>query len=322
MSKTECYSVEELRDRQKKEIVFITCSSFEERVFTVPQTIDVNHIKKAYVFTTNATDRIRENSSRLKELLGKNSVLKEIKKNNPFSYAQEFSSTIDQIICDGEKKILVDITTFNHEMLLILLQVIEKRNESFDSIEFLYNGAKEYSVGDSDDKKWLSKGCRDIRSVLGYPGFIVPKKPICLIVLVGFEHERASGLINEMEPERIIIGHGKVENESVLSEQHIEPMRYFEKVHNTLFCNRANMSEFDFSVKDVESTVDILEEQIKNTSEYNHIIVPLNTKTSTLAIGLVGLKHAHVQVCYVEPEIYNNDNYSEPGEKIVSYMLK
>lgn len=322
MGKTECYLVRELKDKQQEEVVFLTCASFEERVFSVARNIDIDFIEKAFVFTTNATDKIRENSDKLKSLLGDKCSVEEMEKNNPFSYAQKFNTVINTIISEREKKLLVDITTFNHEMLLILLQIINKKIDSFERVEFLYNGAKEYSVGDSDDKKWLSKGCKDIRSVLGYPGFISPKKPICLILLVGFEHERASGLINEMEPERIIIGHGKVDNESVLSEQHIEPMRYFEKVHKTIFCNRENMSEFDFSVKDVKSTIDILEEQIKNTSDYNHIIVPLNTKTSTLAIGLVALKKTSVQVCYVEPEIYNNDNYSEPGEKIVSYVLK
>ena len=76
---------------------------------------------------------------------------------------------------------------------------------------------------------------------------------------------------------------------------------------------------FEFSVKDIDSTMTILNEQIRKSNEYNHIIVPLNTKTSTLATGLVALEHPEIQICYAEPEAYNIDNYSEPGNTVFLY---
>ena len=246
----------------------------------------------------------------------------EIVKNDPFSYMQSFYKAINEIIDNGYKNLYIDITTFTHEMLLILLKIVIKKKTSFEHIQFLYNGAKEYSVGDKNENKWLSKGCKDIRSVLGYPGYLVPKNPICVIILVGFEHERASALINAMEPDMIVIGHGKAEIDSVLSDNHIEPMKYFDEVHRSLFASFANMEGFEFSVKDVESTVSILEGIIEDTSKYDHIIVPLNTKTSTLAAGLVAISNPKVQVCYAEPEMYNNENYSKPSDTIVVYSLK
>lgn len=42
----------------------------------------------------------------------------------------------------GIKKILVDITTFTHEMLLILLNVLWRKKDMYDSIEFVYTGAE------------------------------------------------------------------------------------------------------------------------------------------------------------------------------------
>lgn len=322
MIKADVYSISEFKELQHEELVFITCASFEERVFSIPSCIDNVLIRKAYVFSTNATDKIAENCEALRKLLGNDVVISNVRKNDPFSYRDSFSDAINNIILEGFTNLYIDITTFNHEMLLILLNIIIKKMDSLSKIRFLYNGAKEYSVGDSNENKWLSKGCKEVRSILGYPGFLVPKNPTCLIILVGFEHERASALINIMEPDMVLIGHGKIENACVMSEEHMEPMRYFEEVHRTLFASRSNMHGFDFSVKDVESTMAVLEEKINETSEYDHIIVPLNTKTSTLAAGLVALKNPKIQVCYAEPEMYNNDNYSIPGETIICYMIK
>ncbi len=321
MTKTEIYSIHEFKKIQHDEFVFFTCSSFEERAFCIPKSLDVNQIKKSFIFSTNATPKIKENATYIVNLLGSNAELRQIVKNDPFSYIQKFNEAINEVIQEQHKILYIDITTFNHEMLLILLKIIDKKRENFDQIRFLYIGAKEYSVGDSNENKWLSKGCKDIRSVLGYPGFLIPKKPTCLMILVGFEHERASALINAMEPDMIIIGHGKAENNHVFSHQHIEPMRYFEKIHKSLFSSRPNLQGFDFLVNDIESTMEIIKDKIQETQEYDHIIVPLNTKTSTLAIGLFALRNQNVQVCYAEPEVYNNVNYSAPGDVIVSYNL-
>lgn len=321
MTKTNVLTTQDFKESQHKEFVFLTCSSFEERAICIPEFLDLNKAKKAYVFSTHATTQIEKNASRIINVLGKIAELRHIVKNDPFSYNQSFGEVINEIISDQHKILYIDITTFNHEMLLILLKIVDKKKEHFDLVKFLYLGAKEYSVGDANENKWLSKGCKEIRSVLGYPGFLVPKKPTCLIILVGFEHERASALINAMEPDMIIIGHGKAEFEHVFSDQHIEPMRYFEKIHKSLFAGHSNLKGFDFSVNNIESTLEIVKKEIDETSGYDHIIVPLNTKTSTLAIGLLALQNQNIQVCYAEPEIYNNDNYSSPGNLIVTYTL-
>lgn len=322
MIKTQSYNISEFQKLEHQEFAFITCASFEERVLIIPYAFKVEQIRKAYIITTNATPQIRENSNKLNVFFENKGVVKQVIKNDPFSYIQCFSSVINEIVQEQYKTLYIDITTFTHEMLLILLKVIDKKKDLFDNIEFLYIGASEYSVGDIKEKKWLSKGCKDIRNILGYPGFLVPKRQTCLIILVGFEHERATALINEMEPDRILLGCGQIECEQVLSENHIEPMCYFRDLYGSLFASRDNIQSFDFSVKDVESTIDTIKKQIEITKEYDHILVPLNTKMSTLAVGLLALENASIQVCYAEPEMYNNENYSQAGDVIVSYSLK
>lgn len=220
----------------------------------------------------------------------------------------------------GIKKILVDITTFTHEMLLILLNVLWRKKDMYDSIEFvIILAAKEYCPDVIDSRKWLSKGCKEVRSVLGYPGLLVPKKQSCLIILVGFEHERASGLIDMVDPDQLFIGCGITQSACVTSEMHIGPMKEFEAMYKSLLASRANVSTFEFSAKDIVSTLDSVEKIVKETKEYNHIIVPMNTKISTLAVGMVALNDPSIQLCYAEPETYNFDNYSSPGDSLLYY---
>ena len=49
--------------------------------------------------------------------------------------------------------------------------------------------------------------------------------------------------------------------------------------------------------------------------EFNYIIVPLNTKISTVAVSLTSMNNSALHVCYAEPETSNFSAYSEPDDK-------
>ena len=302
--------------------VLFTCASFEKRSVHTLKAFNHKELDWVYIFTTQISQLAVDNCLEMQSFCEKKFNLYPLINGNPLSYSKAFNDAVNEAIARQQTKLCIDISTFTHEMLLILLSIVNKRQNEFECIEFIYLGAKDYSIGDSHDLKWLSKGCKEIRSVLGYPGLLSPKKQICLIVLVGYEYERAISLINEMEPDKIVIGYGKIEAGHVLSSNHIEPMRHFENIHKTWLASRSNIDKFDFSVKDVESTINAIEEKIKEDDQYDYIIVPMNTKTSTLAVGLLALENKTIQVSYAEPEMYNIENYSLPGEQIVIYKLK
>lgn len=299
-----------------------TCASFEERSVHMLKSLNIKEIEWVNIFSTKASDRAILHCDIMEALCYNKCKIYNLENGNPLSYAKAFYDAINEMLIAERRKVYIDISTFTHEMLLILLSIIRKKEREFESIVFVYLGAKDYSIGDPDELKWLSKGCKEIRNVLGYPGFLMPKNPVCLVVLVGYEHERATALINEMDPDKLVIGYGKIDSEFMLSDTHISPMRYFEDVHKNIFASRENVEKFDFSVKDIDSTVNVIKEQIEKDSKYDYIIVPLNTKTSTLAVGLLALDNPGIQVCYAEPEAYNVDNYSIPGDQIVEYHFK
>ena len=79
---------------------------------------------------------------------------------------------------------------------------------------------------------------------------------------------------------------------------------------------------FEFSCKDIEKTVKTLKTIIAKAPEDNHIIVPLNTKLSTISAAIVALENKDIQLCYAVPEVYNYENYSTSGEDITIVNLK
>lgn len=299
----------------------ILSSSFEERAFTIGRMLcnNNNNISIVFVISTNYNSLIVENAKKIQSMFGEKAENIIIKKEDPFSQLAEIYKIHSKLIEKKIENIIIDITTFTHETLLILVNVLNKKN-LLKKAYFFYNSAKEYCPRMQDNKKWLSKGCKEIRTILGYPGLLLPNRQTCIIVLVGFEHERASRLIELTDPDSLYIGCGIISSQHITSEKHMAPMKVFEEMYKSFLATRMNVNIFEFSARDIENTVKALNKVLEETKEYNHIIVPMNTKISTIATGLIALQNPAIQLCYAEPEIYNFDNYSIPDERIIGFQ--
>jgi hypothetical protein len=308
-------------DLMPQSAAFFCCASFEQRCKSISLVIDERKVSHAYIIyeskrQPDLSDTVNEIANRFTQ-----SYTKPIDLSNPVEVADIFAKVIDSIIDNGIKALLLDITTFTHELLLILLKIIHTYKDSFSHIYCLYTGADSYGgLYVPNEQKWLSKGCKDVRNVLGYPGILRPSAKTSLIILAGFELERATRIIDLLEPDRIIIGNGIDPTNDAVS----ETMTFFRnkfnewvKEYRSRICER-----FDFSCKDILSTEAALENIINKNPNENYILIPLNTKLSTIATALVALKNQRIQVCYSIPEIYNIDEYSTPGEKITCFELK
>lgn len=307
-----------INDVMPHEFVFIGYASFEQRSTTVPLSIDVNRISKAVIFRSKGYD----NSSTAKligEYLDKVTAFVELDLGTPINTARMLTEVVKELITLGTHSLVIDVTTFTHEVLLMLLKLVLNNKERFMSVQCLYNGANNYSVGDSLDQAWLSKGCKDVRNVIGYPGLIRPSSKNCLVLLTGFELERATRLIELIEPDKLVLGTGV----EPTSDNHKKLMEHFRKKFDEWKINykNANSSIFNFSCKDVEKAIKALTSLIAANTEDNYIIVPLNTKLSTIATSIVALQNQKVQVCYAIPEAYNTKNYSTPSEHITVVNL-
>jgi hypothetical protein len=302
---------------------FICFSSFEQRSFTVPLSLDAKAIDIAFVLKSSDIQLGKSGSENVIQIQNHIKIceLRELKLNNPVNVADIMTDIIREIIKKSIYSIVVDISTFTHETLLILLRLIYDNREKFYSIYCLYNGASKYSGGDAPEKMWLSKGCNDVRNVIGYPGMLNPLEKTHLILLTGYEKERAIRLIEILEPDILSLGDG---NEPIEA-NHEEAMKFFKgEFENEKWKNNfqgITCNTFTFSCRDVKKTIKILNNIVNCNSKKNYILVPMNTKLSTVAAAIVALRNPKIQVCYAVPEIYNINNYSEPSNNITIVKL-
>jgi hypothetical protein len=217
---------------------------------------------------------------------------------------------INYIVKKRTKRILLDITTFTHESLLILLKLLILYCPDTE-ITCIYANAKEYGMGDDLSQKWLSKGIHEIRSVLGYPGNLIPSQKTHLVVIVGYEYERGVSMINTLEPNILSLGYGKSENATV--EKDKEANSHYSKLVAQMMPSYPSINRFEISCNDPYKTYESLKSKIGNIKNENILIAPMNNKISTIGVGLFGLKYEDVQICYAPALTYNLLNYSTPG---------
>lgn len=290
------------------EYSFICCASFENRCYTLPASIEADHVSSAYVIRNIDKAMKSENESNFRKICNEiTSILPiEVHFDEPLSVMESLLETMRGLKETQVKNLVVDISTFTHETLLILLKILYINRNSFESIILVYNGASEYSP-------WLSKGCKEVRNVIGYSGIFNPAQKYHLVVLTGFELERATRLVELLEPDTLSIGTGI----EPTNENHQKTMTTFKREFKDWLGNLQSVShkQFEFSCSDIISTTSSLQEILTKSPKDNFIFVPLNTKLSTISLALVALSNPTVQVCYPIPEVYNMA-YSKPSDNL------
>ena len=297
---------------------YICCASFEERSKSIATHLNGNSVRWSWIcFNRDYADLAAKNLDALQGFFPENHTLVELDTTNPLLTADRISSSLSELrSSDCEKRILIDVTAFTRESLLILVKFLFDGRNQGHTIEFVYANASEYSIGDSTEEKWLSKGNREVRSVLGYPGVLVPSRQSHLIVLVGFEDERALSLIYECEPSRISLGVGN-DREWATSPHQDTNVARLKRLKNMV----GAVEEFKFTGYDARDTKRTIKEIVEKGSGYNTVIAAMNTKISTLGAAMVALENQNVQMCYAQANIYNARNYSAPGQHFFHLLM-
>ena len=297
--------------------LYLFCCSFDERstaLLTNAGGIDIPAICYYYIENkTSVHSRLQEIDKDYKSV-----IIKEISTDNPLYTTDVFMDTLTEKVSINTKRVLVDITTFSHESLLTLLKLL---SINFPSCEIIcaYINAKEYGKDESTKHRWLSRGIANVHSVIGYPGAINPTKKTHLIIIVGYEAERAYSIIDEIEPHSISLGYCKAENSTAEMNREAN-----EQYTNLVFETSAlyfDISKFEIKSNDVYSSAKIILEEIDKHSDKNVILVPLNNKMSTVASIIACYKRDNVQICYAKALEYNVQNYCKMGENLYIFSL-
>ena len=300
--------------------IFICCASFENRCRSVADIIQPELIKHALIAENkNLSHYVGENANYLRNRFESCAEDVPIDSTNPLLTADNLDSALKSISTDCQLRYFVDITTFTHESLLILFKLLCLNKKPKDKVTFVYTSASDYSTDEKREDKWLSKGVGDIRSVLGYPGEILPSKKYHLIILVGYEHHRASKLIESFEPDIISLGYGKAGSETV--EKHRDANSHFKNLVAKVATMYGAVEEFEFPCNEPLAAKQAILECVQATPAHNHIVAPMNTKLSTIGCALAAIEGEDetIQLCYAQPLQYNYRSYSSPGD--TCYLL-
>lgn len=297
--------------------VFICCSSFEERCCTIPQKIKDKQFSQIIIFENCAgSELIKNNSLKIKRLFPHNQTIVSVDFSDTLSFADHLAKQIAMI--QGRKlKVLMDVTTFTHETLLICLRIL-KLTKKVDELTCVYVNATEYCPGQEIEKKWLSQGCKNVHSVLGYPGMLFPSLKTHLIVIVGYEYNRAFDMISTIEPNSVSLVYGSA-SDSITDKDKEANSMYNDLVLQMAF-EYKNIETIEMPCDNPNLVAEGLTRIINDHENDNIVIVPMNNKMSTVGVALSSFQNERVQVCYAPAVIYNEGNYSSPGK--YCYFIK
>ncbi|MCB0356835.1 MAG: hypothetical protein KDD40_07500 [Bdellovibrionales bacterium] len=308
------FSINETNRYLKRKIdLFLCCSSFEERCFVIPKEIRKLKPKSTLVFYNgDFNDSIKTNAEILKSLFAGTCEKIELSlRDSTFTYTSIYTSLKYSFSNGKIQNILIDVTTFTHEMLLILMKVISLLRKKNQSITFLYNAASNYSINESEpEEKWLTKGVLYTRSVIGYPGITDLSLEDHLVIIFGFERDRTKRIIEDFNYSRITLAFGQ-EKDSVSKGHYL-----INKARHQAFVDEfSNIDKLEVSLIDPYETKRQLIDYVTDLNQ-NIVIMPMNTKLSTIGVGLAALEIPKIQIYYSLAARYNTLGYSEPSETV------
>ena len=299
---------------------FICSASFESRCLVVPSMLhrDKYSVENVLIsWNVNHLNAVQKNKQKLFEIFS-NPVACELSTDDPLVTADQFMRGLRELFSAGgdSMRIGVDVTTFTRESLLILLRCLVEMMRPGDSVIGLYSRASAYE-GTAEGDRWLSHGVREVRSVFGYPGDFKPTRRTHLVVLAGFEDDRALQITAVFEPS--VLSLGIPDPTAGHASEHNEKMQ----LRKTRWLSHlgSRVKEFNFDSYSVDKCIDSVCKAIRSEHSMNTILAAMNTKISTVAAGICALQNPEVQVSYAQADIYNYESYSMPAKEVYVFDL-
>lgn len=298
--------------------VFICSASFESRCLAIPQKLKKQKFEKVIVLeNSEGSNTIKENGDAIFGTYPGITRIIEVPFSDSLVVADLLAKELKTI--KNRDSVLIDITTFTHENLLIFLKILQQ-DKKIKKIQCIYLNAAEYCPEANLEKKWLSRGCGEIHSVLGYSGMILPSRKLHLIVIVGYEYSRAFEMISMLEPNSITLIYGS--SNSSLTEKDKEANQVFNSLVQQMTFEFSNVESIQVPCNDPQSVATALQHLYAEHSDDNVMVVPMNNKVSTVGVYLSLPGNDDVQICYAPAVVYNESNYSVPGKDCYLFDIK
>jgi hypothetical protein len=316
--------------------LFITCASFEPRCVAVTESMLGNYsATRGIAYVNQEFQKVGRTSDHERIIATNLSLTCEAFQGTTLGTwedaAKQFtvlrSALAPQGVQRSIRRITLDITTFNREALLAVLTILRWAYPQ-GVLRLAYVSPEEYNpvgrsvlaregIGEKPGNEeeaakiaqylWLSRGFRKMRNAIGFPGIQRPQRPAMLILLPGFEVERALTVVDNLEPSIVLIGKPSDATRDIFYERSLEAKAQMLR----LFQGRQPVHEFEFSCNNVEQTLGaLLGLFAKYLSVYNVFVSVMSTKPAAVAAFLAAEQFPEVQITCSVPGEYNVDDYS------------
>jgi hypothetical protein len=289
--------------------IFICCASPEERCKGVVQKLATNYHSKVVLFLRYANHKsekreknIQEMKDRLKSVGETQEIV--IDEDKPIPMLKEIIQDIVNHTENNEKpRIAIDISTIIKWHLLILLKGLDLTKKG-GTLRFFYTEPEDYIT---DLFQPLSFGIHSIFPIPTYSGNFDFSKNSLLVLILGYEGDRALALYEEMDPTDCLL---LIAKPSYHEEWEGRAEKMNKEIINTVGNSKIGYIDSRNPIKVSSQLHELLSNQ--TYKQYNHIISPLGTKPQTLGLHLyLSSNPLNTVIIYGSPARHNELFYSK-----------
>ena len=138
-----------------------------------------------------------------------------------------------------------------------------------------------------------------------------------LIIVVGYEFEKAIRLIELMESDKLTLIYDKLESQ-LTSKNKESNQNYTKLIHQ--MASAYDINTISISCNDSNAVC----EKILNDvlcKDKNNLIIPMNNKITTIGVAKTAFQNQDIQLCYSVPNMYNYKNHSKTSEDVYVFNV-
>jgi hypothetical protein len=304
----ECNKIETMV-KDEPDDVFICCGSPEERCKGTARKLAPNYKAKEVLLLRYTNHESRKREDNIKEMKDRLKTVGKIvefviDEDKPIPVIRDIVQEImDHIGTPEKSRVTIDFSTIIKWHLLILLKALDL-NGIRGNARFLYTEPEDYMT---DLFQPLSFGIRNIFPIPTYSGNFDFSKGSLLVLILGYEGDRALSLLEEMDPTKCLL---LVAKPAYHPEWEGRTEEMNEEIINTVGKARIRYVDSRNPVLVSEQLKELLSN--RTNAEYNHIISPLGTKPQTLGLYLyLSTDPPSTVVIYGSPSRHNELFYSK-----------
>lgn len=317
--------------------MLICCGGFENRATTFVRKISRKYFRFQKALLLHYESQRADNqanfsflSERISELSGHQPDVVKVDSRDP---NKSFNSIAQPVMEEARKlkhgKAVIDISGMSQ---MLAVATIHACYLARLEVTIVYTEARSYfptkSEGERIARAWekqdyltaarylQSQGLKSISILPEFAGNIRPRKPMCLIIFIGYEPNRIQGLVQYYSPDRVVAIYGRSPHEKFLWRG-----KFSHRIHRQVF-EEYPIREIEASTLKIGDVLESLEREFDVIKEeFDVAIAPQCSKLQAVSSYLFWRQHPEVQLVFTTPVRFNPNHYSRGAGVTLEYLL-